>query len=152
MKITPDYIASLIADETYTRPGNGTLTVCVLTVQGGGTVVGHENVIDPATFDAALGRQYAREAAIKELWKLEGFHLKRQGGDLLVRAARAAYATIASSWHVITDADRKAIVVAARDCIGMQPEDDIPESVVTLTATDQDAARFALVARAVFGI
>lgn len=151
MKITPDYLESLVTDETYTRPDRGTLTVCVLTLQGGTQLTGESNVIDAANFDAELGRRYAREDAVKKLWQLEGFHVKRQSSDLLMRAARAAHAAVAPGWEALDNASRHAFILAARDCIAMQPEDDIPSSVVDLTDSDQTAARYALVARAVFG-
>lgn len=152
MKMTPDYIESLVQEETYSRPGGGTLTICVLTLTGSCQVTGESNVIDAATFDAALGQKYAREKAVSKIWELEGFHLKRSGATLLIRAARAAHASIAPGWASLPGGEQHRWLELAQMALQMQPDDDIPEAITLSTDTPAAAARFCVVTRAVFGI
>lgn len=152
MKLTPEYIDSLIQEETYTRPGGGTLTVCVLTLTGGCQVTGESNVIDPADFDPDLGHKYAREDAVSRAWELEGFHVKRASADLLARATRAAHASVLPGWDRLGEDEQQGWLSLAREAVQMQPDDDIPEIVTLNLPTDDAAARFCVVARAVFGI
>lgn len=42
----------------------------------GFTVTGRAAVVDPANFDIEIGRKYAREDAINQLWRLEGYVLQ----------------------------------------------------------------------------
>jgi hypothetical protein len=55
------------------------LTLCVIVTKCGYTVVGtnHGSVADE-NFDAALGRKYARENAIEQLWSPMGYALKQK--------------------------------------------------------------------------
>jgi hypothetical protein len=53
-----------------------TLTVCVITMRNGYTVLGHSACADPANFNVALGEKYAYEAAVNQLWSLEGYLLR----------------------------------------------------------------------------
>lgn len=75
--LTKQVVESLITQETYTRPNNGTLTVCVLTVEGGVDVVGNSNCINREQFSAEIGRESARADAFERLCELEGYHMKR---------------------------------------------------------------------------
>ena len=53
------------------------LTICVLILRNGHKAVGiNHGPVDPANFDAALGRKYAREDAISKLWEPMGFRLR----------------------------------------------------------------------------
>lgn len=152
MKLTPEYLESLVQDETYTRPGNGTLTICVLTMSGGSQVTGESNVISPQNFDADLGRKYAREKAISRLWELEGYYVKRMSNDLLVRATRAAHATVQPGFDGLDEPTQRTWMACTQLALQMQPADDIPEQITAMIPTADGAARFCVVARAVFGI
>jgi hypothetical protein len=152
VKLTPEYLESLVQDETYSRPGGGTLTICVLTLRGGCQVIGESNVINPQSFDADLGRKIAREKAASRLWELEGYHVKRTGSDLLVRAARAAHATVQPGFDGLDEGTMQAWIHCAQLALQMQPDDDIPEEITLMIPTSDGAARFCVVARAVFGI
>lgn len=90
-KLTKEALEALIIEEHYLRPGNGTLTICVLTVKGGTTVLGESNVLNPNNFDADIGKKMAREDAIDKMWSLEGYRIKRNSGDVFLRAAMAAH-------------------------------------------------------------
>jgi hypothetical protein len=90
MKLTKEHLESLVVSKTITRPA-GTLTICVITLYGGAQVTGESNVIDPRNFDQQIGEKMAYEDAIDKLWQLEGYRIKRNTSDHLLRAAKTAY-------------------------------------------------------------
>lgn len=47
-------------------------------LESGFTVLGRSACVDPANFDLELGRKYARENAISQLWALEGYLLQNR--------------------------------------------------------------------------
>lgn len=53
-------------------------TFCVLVLHTGHTIVGKSACVSAANFDAVLGRKYAREDAIKQMWPLEGYLLSER--------------------------------------------------------------------------
>ena len=61
-----------------------TLTVCLVTMRNGFTVIGKSAPASPENFDAALGRKFAYEDAVRQLWPLMGFALrdKLAGGSV----------------------------------------------------------------------
>lgn len=56
----------------------GVLTVCLITVDNGFTVVGKSAPASEANFCADKGREFAYEDAIRQLWPLEGYALRTQ--------------------------------------------------------------------------
>ena len=67
-------------------PGLEHITICVLVLKNGTKIVGvNEGPVSPENFSAGLGRQYAREAAIEQVWPLLGFQLRSE----LARKAKA---------------------------------------------------------------
>lgn len=64
--------------------GLGLLTVCVLTLDNGFTVLGESACVDPAGFNAEVGQKLALEDARRKVWPLLGFALrsKRAGLEL----------------------------------------------------------------------
>lgn len=54
------------------------LTLCVIKMKNGFTVVGESSCADPANFDKYVGEQLAFENAKKKMWPLLGFRLKDQ--------------------------------------------------------------------------
>ena len=52
------------------------LTICVLEMENGFFVVGESAPASAANFNADLGRKFAYENAIRQLWKLEGYALR----------------------------------------------------------------------------
>jgi hypothetical protein len=75
-RVTLDGMEAKIAKTDYLVIG--VLTLCVLTMQNGFYVVGESAPASPANFDAELGRKFAYENAIRQLWKLEGYALREQ--------------------------------------------------------------------------
>jgi hypothetical protein len=54
------------------------LTLCLITLRNGFTVVGKAAPADPSNFDWKLGRQFAREDAIRQIWPLMGYALREK--------------------------------------------------------------------------
>lgn len=89
-RVTPADVEASIASEHYftaaegvygsqvcsgSRPSMGNeslmlLTFCVLVLRNGHTVTGESHCQDPAQFDAQVGRDEARKAAINNLWPM----------------------------------------------------------------------------------
>lgn len=54
------------------------LTVCFLVMGNGFVIIGKSAPAAPANFNAELGRKFAREDAIRQLWPLEGYALRER--------------------------------------------------------------------------
>jgi hypothetical protein len=54
------------------------LTICVLVMQNGFTVIGKSAPASLDNFDEEKGRRFAYEDAIKQLWPLEGYALREK--------------------------------------------------------------------------
>lgn len=54
------------------------LTICILVLRNGFTVVGKSACASPANFDVELGREIARQDAVSQVWALEGYLLKQK--------------------------------------------------------------------------
>lgn len=52
------------------------LSICILVMRNGFTVIGKAAPASPENFDPALGRQYAYEDAVRQLWPLMGYALR----------------------------------------------------------------------------
>jgi hypothetical protein len=78
MKVTLDGIKAKIKGETYLVLPDGRTTLCHLTLENGFTVNGTSACIDPSSFDINLGRKYAFEEAIREVFKVEAYLLMQK--------------------------------------------------------------------------
>lgn len=58
--------------------GMEVMTICVLVMRNGFIVIGKSAPADPANYNAELGRRFAREDAIRQLWPLEGYALRER--------------------------------------------------------------------------
>lgn len=95
MRVTPEAIEANIASEHYFNGSIGAftkyasdwevprsidalelLTICVLVLRNGFTVVGTSACVAPENFDEALGRQIARTKAVEQIWPLMGYELR----------------------------------------------------------------------------
>lgn len=54
------------------------LTMCILVMTNGFTVIGKSAPASPENFNADVGRKFAREDAIRQLWPLEGYALREK--------------------------------------------------------------------------
>jgi hypothetical protein len=77
-RVTLESMEAKIAEKLFLRPGDGVLTLCVLTMQNGFYVVGDSAPASSENFNAELGCKFAYENAIRQLWKLEGYALREQ--------------------------------------------------------------------------
>lgn len=90
-KLTPEMIDNLISNVEYIQSEDSTLTICVMDLDNGCTIVGTSNVIDSANYDAELGRTAAFNNTKGKIWELEGYAMKRDQLDLIYKAAEAAH-------------------------------------------------------------
>ena len=54
------------------------LTICILVMRNGFTVIGKSAPASPENFDAEKGQRFAYEDAIMQLWPLEGYALRER--------------------------------------------------------------------------
>lgn len=55
-----------------------TLTICLLVMKNGFTVIGKAAPASPENFNVELGRKFAYEDAVRQLWPLMGFALREK--------------------------------------------------------------------------
>lgn len=87
-RLTPELIDAQIAAEFTGRASTlfrGTssealecLTICVLVLKNGFTVIGKSACASPQNFDFELGHRIARADARRQIWALEGYRLRSQ--------------------------------------------------------------------------
>ena len=89
-RLSPQMIDDTIMSEHYVRASDvmltaatctseealSCLTLCVLVLKNGFTIVGKSACASPANFDMELGRKIAREDARRQIWALEGYNLR----------------------------------------------------------------------------
>lgn len=60
------------------------ITICVIILRNGYKIVGvNEGPVSVENFDPAIGRQYAREKAVNQIWPLMGYELKSQLANVI---------------------------------------------------------------------
>jgi hypothetical protein len=69
-------IEEAIKQETFHV--DGTLTICILTLQNGFRVTGESACADPANFNEAKGRELAGKQAREKIWPLLGYVLRNK--------------------------------------------------------------------------
>lgn len=74
-KVTIEQVHGKIVDEAFVVMPDHRTTICQLTLENGYTVNGQSACVDIENFDASLGRHYAKEDAIRQIWPLEGYLL-----------------------------------------------------------------------------
>lgn len=92
-RLTPDHIASKIKairyatsedfeitwkDSDYQSCGAPQLTICILSLENGFTVIGESACASPENFDPFIGQKIAYENALNKIWQLEGYLLKEK--------------------------------------------------------------------------
>lgn len=86
-RITPEHVSQTIVAEYTGRASEmfsqapihqslECLTICVLVLNNGFTVVGKSACASPENFDAELGAKIARDDARNQIWALEGYRLR----------------------------------------------------------------------------
>lgn len=74
-RVTLESMEAKIVSTEYVVHDN-ILTLCVLKMRNGFYLVGESAPASPENFNAELGRKFAYENAIRQLWKLEGYALR----------------------------------------------------------------------------
>lgn len=77
-RVTLESMEAKIVHCQYWQPYGTVLTICVLQMQNGFFVVGESAPASPENFNAELGQRFARDNAIRQLWKLEGYALREK--------------------------------------------------------------------------
>ena len=75
LRLTPQDIDATIKAEAYWVVPLTTTTICALTLHNGYVVIGKAACIEPANFDADIGRKIARDDARAQIWSYEGYRL-----------------------------------------------------------------------------
>ena len=76
-RVTLESMEAKIETENYTVV-DGVFTICTLKMRNGFYLVGESAPASPANFNAELGKKFARENALRQLWKLEGYALREK--------------------------------------------------------------------------
>ncbi|MDH7785065.1 hypothetical protein QBD01_001065 [Ochrobactrum sp. 19YEA23] len=78
-RVSLDSMIEKIAREDYIHPESlPSMTICVMQMKNGFVLVGKSAPADPENFDAELGRKFAREDCVRQLWPLEGYALREK--------------------------------------------------------------------------
>ena len=65
-------------DAADAHPSLGVLTVTILVLRNGFTILGKSAPASAANFDAELGRKLAYEDAVRQIWPLMGYALRQR--------------------------------------------------------------------------
>lgn len=76
--VTRESIDAKIKGQQYYHFTGTTVTVCLLTLENGFTVVGESACASPENFREDLGRRLAYDDAKDKIWKLEGYLLREK--------------------------------------------------------------------------
>jgi hypothetical protein len=78
-RVTLDFMLGEIENEEYIHPESiPHMTLAVITLKNGFGVVGTSAPADAANFDKELGRKFAKEDCIRQMWRLYGFALREK--------------------------------------------------------------------------
>jgi len=81
-RVSLDQMYEKIEREEYYRPiYSQHVTVAIITMRNGYVLVGKSAPADPANYDYELGRKFAKEDCIRQLWSLEGYALRERMHD-----------------------------------------------------------------------
>ncbi len=78
-RVTLADLAAKVLKTEYIRPNSAPhLTICVLILKNGYSLVGKSAPADPLNFDPEAGQRFAYEDALRQLWPLEGYVLRER--------------------------------------------------------------------------
>lgn len=86
-RVTPADLEANIAAEYFLNGSEATLgcpqheslrllTICILVCRNGFVIIGHSAPASPENYREELGRRYAKENAVRQLWPLMGYNLR----------------------------------------------------------------------------
>lgn len=78
-RVTLADLEAKVVSEEYLNPAlMPHLTICVLLLRNGFSLVGKSAPADPENFDSEAGRRFAYDDALRQLWPLEGYALRER--------------------------------------------------------------------------
>jgi Phage protein (N4 Gp49/phage Sf6 gene 66) family len=82
-RISIDFIKSQIEHQEYLQSTTTPhMTILVMTMKNGFVVIGKSAPADPLNFDESLGKRFAYEDCVRQLWPLFAFSLRDQMTDV----------------------------------------------------------------------
>lgn len=76
-RVTLAQLEARVEHVEYLHPGmHKHMTIAVMTIDNGFALVGKSAPADPRNFDEELGRKFAREDCLRQLWAFEGYLLR----------------------------------------------------------------------------
>ena len=75
-RLNPQHIDETIKSEAYYVFPGTTMTVCMLVLRNGFSVIGESAAASPENFNEEIGRKIARDNARNKIWALEGYLLR----------------------------------------------------------------------------
>ncbi|TKD50568.1 Gp49 family protein [Sphingomonas baiyangensis] len=79
----------LVEQPAPTAPSLDVLTICLLVLRNGFTIIGKSAPASAENFDEELGRKLAYEDAVRQVWPLMGYALREKLAGTPVEANRA---------------------------------------------------------------
>ena len=78
-RVSLDSILARIEHEDYVSPHRHPhMTLCMVTLDNGFVVIGKSMPADPDNFDEELGKKFAKEDAIRQIWPLEAYLMRER--------------------------------------------------------------------------
>lgn len=78
-RVTLDSMIAKIDEIQYLNPTLfPAMTICVVKLKNGFVLVGKSAPADPENFNAELGRKFAYEDAVRQMWPLEAYVLREK--------------------------------------------------------------------------
>lgn len=84
-RVIPEQLNAKIKEVTFIR--HSLLTICVIDLVNGYSVVGKSGCVSPENYNAEIGEHYSFKDALDQVWPLEGYLLAE--GTYLQRKDRA---------------------------------------------------------------
>lgn len=77
-RVTLDSMRAKVVGTEFVYPSAmPSMTVCFMSLENGFVLVGKSAPADPANFDAELGRKFAMQDCINQMWPLESYLLRQ---------------------------------------------------------------------------
>jgi len=78
-RVSLDSMVEKIRSTEYVYPESiPHMTICVIVVANGFSLIGKSAPTDPENFDMELGKKFAYEDAIRQMWPLEAYALRER--------------------------------------------------------------------------
>lgn len=77
-RVTLENMLAKVKNVEYINPESCShMTIAIVTLVNGFILLGRSTPADPGNFDAALGKKFAKDDAIRQMWSLEGYVLRQ---------------------------------------------------------------------------